>query len=1530
MPMPRISALTAKSHARILPWLVLAAGLALTYLPWQHVRQETAQALEADFQFWVTKVADSIESRLARDVQILRGAAGLFAASVDVNRQEFRDYITALRLGKRYLGIHEIGYSLLVPADQKAAHVAAIRHEGYPDYRIRSPEGRAFYTSVIYIEPFSKTHQQALGLDMSLDPALWAAAEQARDKGAAMLSGAVDLEHEQEPDAQPSALLFVPVYRTGMPHETRSERRQHVQGWIFSLLRLNDLLTNVLGAVQFSEMRSVLRLNLYDGAEPADAAKLFSLSPAQAGTDHQPRFRSTREIRFGGHTWLLEMASTSQYESHLDSQQTLLIALAGCIGSAMMALLVQVLLTGQQRVTAALRQAKQALETNRRTEAALRQSEQRYRELVEQANSAILRVKHDGRILFINPCAQRLFGWNEDEILGRPVDILLPERTAQGGGQQPLFQSVVARPKDFASHLNENLCRDGRRLWMMWTNYAIRDDDGKVREILAIGNDVTEQKRLSDALAKERGFLSTLIHAIPDLVWLKSPDGVFLACNHRLERLFGVEEARILGRTDRDFMPEEQADFFRANDLKAIEAGRPCVNEERLTFADDGHEELVETIKTPMYDAEGQIIGVLGIARDITEARRDREALAEERDLSNTLIDTIQAIVVLLDPEGRIVRFNHYMEELCGYRLAELKGCSWFETLLPERERDSARNRFGAALHGTSTCGALNAIQTRDGEERLIEWHDKALAGPDGAVIGLLATGQDVTERKRAETEIQALNAGLENRVAERTIELQTEIAERKRIEQVLKAAKSEAEAGNRAKSEFLANMSHEIRTPMNAIIGMTHLALQTELDRRQRNYIEKVSHAADALLGIINDILDVSKIEAGKLAIERIDFNLEDILGTLATVVGLKADEKGLELVFDLPQDLPLALIGDPLRLGQILINLGNNAVKFTQRGEIVIGAEVLEQDRSQCRLHFFVRDTGIGLTPEQQRSLFRAFSQADTSTTRRFGGTGLGLSISKHLTERMGGEIWVESTHEVGSTFHFTVQLGKQRAAASRPQKDAGALATLRVLVVDDNATARHSLSTMLEAMGPRVDEADSGEAALACLHAAGDDPYGLVLLDWKMPKIDGIATARAILENMDPGPLPTLIMVTAYGREEAMNAAKDVGISGFLTKPVTPSSLLDAIMQSLRSTAISERSTARNRSATADDLAKLSGAKVLIVEDNDVNQELLRALLYSNGLSVEIADNGEEALDWLAREPFDGVLMDLQMPVMDGYTATRAIRAQPRFRDLPILAITANVMAGERERVIAAGMNDHIAKPIDVRAFFATLAKWIVPARPLAVSPEARPISRFEIPDLPGIDPTAGLEHTQERAALYRQLLVRFYERQRGFAEQFEAARQANDAEGTTLLAQTLKGLAGTIGAHDVQVAAHALELACANSQDVETIDRRFTDTLAALTPVLAGLASLAPSIKDGSRAIDRAALAPLLARLKTLVNDNDTDAAELIDALDPLLSETAHSEHLRSIVDAIEKYDFETALAALTRLEQSIDGQGNADS
>ncbi len=784
---------------------------------------------------------------------------------------------------------------------------------------------------------------------------------------------------------------------------------------------------------------------------------------------------------------------------------------------------------------------------------------------------------------------------------------------------------------------------------------------------------------------------------------------------------------------------------------------------------------------------DAAIVGTVIVFRDITERKEAERQLRESEERLKTILVTANEGFWMIDNEANVLHVNDAMCAILGRRREEIMGKTIFDFLDDE-------NR-----------GILEE-QLRLREAGQASAYEMALNRPDGSQVPCLVSGTPLFD-------------GDGNRIG--SFALYTDITDRKRMEDELVAAKEIAEEATRAKSDFLANMSHEIRTPMNAIIGMSHLALKTDLSDKQYGYLNKIQTAAHSLLGIINDILDFSKIEAGKLDMESVDFDLEGVLDNLANLITVKVQEKeDLELLFATAQDVPRALVGDPLRLGQILINLTNNAVKFTDSGEIVISTEVLNRDEDRVRLKFSVSDTGIGMTSEQVSKLFNAFTQADTSMTRKYGGTGLGLTISKRLVEMMGGEIWVESEPGKGSTFHFTAGFGRQREKAPRVFAPAADLRGTRVLVVDDNPTSRGILQEMLESFLFEVTLAATGEEGLAeVAKASRDAPFELVIMDWKLPGIDGIEASERIKGDPRLSKIPAIVLVTAYGREEIMRQAEKAGLDGFLIKPVSPSVLFDTIVQAMSGEAPKRARTARPKTGEADVTRELSGLRVLLVEDNEVNQQVAQEILEGAGMEVSLANNGREALSAVQEGVFDVVLMDVQMPVMDGYEATRAIRKDPRWKDLPIIAMTAHAMAGDREKSIEAGMNDHVSKPIDPEALFQSLATWAGKAIPWrgeqegpekveALETEAS-ADEEEFPELDGIDVEAGIKRLLGNKQTYRRILRKFRDEFRHAAVRVRDLASEGKYHEAQILVHSMKGAGANIGADGLQRRAAALE-------------------------------------------------------------------------------------------------------------------------
>jgi PAS domain S-box-containing protein len=765
-------------------------------------------------------------------------------------------------------------------------------------------------------------------------------------------------------------------------------------------------------------------------------------------------------------------------------------------------------------------------------------------------------------------------------------------------------------------------------------------------------------------------------------------------------------------------------------------------------------------------------------------------ALRDQQFYTRSLIESNIDALMTTDHAGIITDVNNQMEAISGCTRKEMIGLP-FKNYFTDQER--AETVIKQVLNEQKVNDYELTVRAKGGEETAVSCNAATFYDHDGNLQGVFAAARDVTERKLLEKALQDNNMELE-------------------------IARAAADAASLAKSDFLANMSHEIRTPMNAIIGMSYLVLKTELTVRQRDYIRKIQGSSRLLLCIINDILDFSKIEAGKLTIENADFELEKVLDNVSDLLGDKTSAKGLELVFNINSDVPSHLRGDSLRLGQILINYSNNAVKFTEHGEINIAISLKEQSEHEVLLHCAVRDTGIGLRPEQMGRLFQSFSQADTSTTRKFGGTGLGLVIAKKLAELMGGEVGVESEAGKGSTFWFTARLG--RGDGQRQQRVlAPYLQGKRVLVVDDSASARLVLSEMLCNMSFKVDLAESGEAAIIKVEHSEVEglPYDVIILDWEMPVMNGIETAK-LLRQRQTDSIPLMIMVNASGREDVIKGAEESGIEEVLIKPVSASMLFEGVVRLLGGASEGPRIIDDEPSDSFTQLASIKGARILLVEDNDLNQEVALELLTDAGFVVDLAEDGQIALDKLASADYDIVLMDMLMPVMDGVTATRTLRLDARWQGLPVVAMTANAMQADRERCLAAGMNDHIAKPIEPEDLWKTLLKWVKPRESKSSTVVGnKTLSDLSfLPSIDGLDSFNALRRVLGKKDLYESMLRKFIIGQKSVVNEIAGTLQESSWENAEHLAHTLKGVAGTIGATALVSLATQLESAIKEQQ------------------------------------------------------------------------------------------------------------------
>ncbi len=1100
----------------------------------------------------------------------------------------------------------------------------------------------------------------------------------------------------------------------------------------------------------------------------------------------------------------------------------------------------------------------------------------------------------DLRFMLVNQSWSDFSQIPEQEALGKTAAEFWPAEWVQ-----PLTQRELTVLRDKVTVTFEDTLQTpaGEPRFYITQKFPILDSQGKVTGVGGISQDVTKIKQSEKAARQSKERATALLNATPEPLLVVNNKGEITDANIALSRVFGYNKQDVLGKSIAILIPDQLQQKHQQH-LAGFFASPQQMNMSSRTdipaITRTGDKLLVEINLSPIQ-LNDEMHVVAGI-RDVTQQRVAEERLISAKEeierkqaLLQTLFDNIPDLIFAKDLQGAYIDANTAVEALIGRPKPDIIGKT-DQDFFPQYA-DHFRAHDKKVLDTGCTHSNEEWVVYPDGTEVLLDTRKSPLRSGNGELIGLLGISRDITEQRN-------------------TLRL---LEESKRV----------AEEANRAKSDFLANMSHEIRTPMNAIIGMSYLALQTELSPKQRKYIEKVHHSSGSLLGIINDILDFSKIEAGKLDIEQVPFRLEDVLDNLTDLVGLKAEEKGIELHYELAPELPMALIGDPLRLGQILLNLGNNAVKFTEPGgEVLVRLSAESVAEDQIRLCCSVKDSGIGMSPEQQQKLFRSFSQADSSTTRKYGGTGLGLTICKKLIEMMAGTIWVESATGLGSTFHFTLLLGQQTGVASVPKAARAELGALKVLVVDDNATARDILSQLLTQLGCDASQAGSGEEALRLvLDADGTEPFALVLMDWKMPGMDGIQTTRRLQQHAGLIHIPTVIMTTAYSREDATMAASDVTVGAYLTKPVTPSSMLDSIQHAMNKHLTRPLRQDKTNTRAEEAIRQLSGARVLIVEDNEVNQELAQELLTSNGIEVELAGNGQEALDKLAGMVVDGVLMDCQMPVMDGYTATRKIRQQPEFAQLPIIAMTANAMAGDKEKVLEAGMNDHIAKPINVSDMFIVMAKWITPARPAARLNNKQPEPGMALPDIAGIDMRSALATCQGNTGLLANLLKRFYLSHLGFAAAAEQALVNDDLPCLRALIHTLKGSAGNIGATRVYALTVQLEQDLQHNEDA--VAGCFAELVVSLDTLLTTLAQTPLTARPAtSQRLDPELCIDLLTQLGTAVEQFDTQALELVEQLQPLLQGSVLEPDFAVLANTVNDFDFATAASQLAEFRLSL--------
>ena len=985
----------------------------------------------------------------------------------------------------------------------------------------------------------------------------------------------------------------------------------------------------------------------------------------------------------------------------------------------------------------------------------------------------------------------------------------------------------------------------------------------------------------------------TMLKAMPFGVFLVGRDKIIRSANKAALSMMGYDkEEDLTGKMCHNFICPSQN-----RHCPVLDMGKTVDSSERILINRDGKK--VSVMKSVIQITLNNEEMLLEAFTDISQIKKVERDLARSEKKLNTVMETSGEPMVVYDKNGIAEYINPAFGKIFGWTPQEVIGHNI--DFIPREAAEHTRQAFEMVRQGNICYGLETIRKTKAGKKKEIRITASPIMDDAKRYNGMVVNMQDISE---------------------------------------LVLSRRIAEEASLAKSSFLANMSHEIRTPMNAIIGMSHLCLGTDLTPRQRNYVQMVHQSARLLLGITNDILDFSKIEAGKMELESIPFNFEEVLTNLSNMISIKVQEKGLEILFDIAPGTPVQLIGDPLRLGQILLNLVGNALKFTQSGEIVVKVRSIKTQGGAVELEVVVKDTGVGMTLDQQSRLFQAFSQADGSTTRKYGGTGLGLTICKHLVELMNGRIGVESTAGKGSCFYFTVTVGinTDKEAGGEPSVPVN-LAQLKVLVVDDAASARQMFAQTLGSFSFRVTCVDSGRAALAAIqNAPADDPFRLVFMDHLMPDMDGIQTSIEI-KKLAQDQHPVIILVTAMAQEDVLKDVHGANLDGCLTKPVVPSDLLDAVMNTLGGKGGVRVAQNISDPWKIKPLAPVNGGKILVAEDNVINQILAEDLLTQAGFEVVIAENGKKAVELVDAIGFDLILMDLQMPEMDGFEATRIILEKQPGHHPPIIAMTANALAGDRERCIGAGMVDHIAKPIDPDVLFDTLLKWIPDGDAGRKSIDSNSIKSKSIASnttddafvcLAGIDIDAGLARMNGSQELYRTVLKQFFQDHSTDDQIIARAVRQNDIPLAQRTAHTLKGVSGGIGAQALYDSAMNVEKTIKNDQldRLEPFMERLTRELSLVVDDLEKkiMTQALDETEEISRApIDMEKLQTLMDDFKQLAREMDPDMDGKAKQIHRLLER--HDSPLKKIsgtlLEFAEDFDFKEALGALEELKRELD-------